>query len=112
MIKVHEDHAFNALTITTEYGTAHFSLHYVQPTARHWFQAELLQALEKLLPPPTSQTPTPETSPLAEYPADLDAAISVIESCNGFTDETSAVGEAWQIVKKYLRLTSAYEPNA
>lgn len=35
-------------------------------------------------------------------PADLEAAVAVIENCAGFTDETTSVGEAWAVIKRYL----------
>jgi hypothetical protein len=33
---------------------------------------------------------------------DLSTAIDVIESCAGFTDESTPVGEAWAVVLRYL----------
>ena len=29
-------------------------------------------------------------------------AISVIESCSGFTDETTCAGEAWEYIRSYM----------
>ncbi len=33
---------------------------------------------------------------------DLETAYDIIESCHGFDDETSAVGEAWMFVKEQI----------
>ena len=33
---------------------------------------------------------------------DLNTAIEVIESCTGFTDESTPAGEAWAVVLSYL----------
>ncbi len=39
---------------------------------------------------------------------DLETAYKIIESCPGFDDETSAVGEAWQVVMQdHARLHQA-----
>jgi hypothetical protein len=37
---------------------------------------------------------------------DLNTAIGVIESCSGFTDESTMAGEAWEVILQYLRQTA------
>jgi hypothetical protein len=42
---------------------------------------------------------------------DLNTAIDVIESCDGFTDESTPVGEAWAVVLNYIYLRRMDKEN-